>query len=97
VTFRAPCAFTLTGVRASLKTAQATGSILTVDVRKNGTTVLSTTITIDNTELTSVTAATPPVISVSAFADDDVILITCTQIGDGTAIGLKATLLGTKP
>jgi hypothetical protein len=37
------------------------------------------------------------VISVSAFADDDVILITCTQIGDGTAIGLKATLLGTKP
>lgn len=94
VTFRMPFAFTVTGVRASLKTAQASGSIFTVDIKKNGTTILSTLITIDNTEKTSVTAATPPVISVSSIADDDEILMTVTQIGDGTAIGCKATLIG---
>ncbi len=97
VTFRAPFAFTLTAVRASLKTAQTSGSIFTVDVKKNGTTVLSTLITIDNTEKTSTTAATPPVISVSAIADDDELTLLVTQIGDGTAIGLKVVLIGTKP
>lgn len=97
VTFRAPGAFTLTGVRASLKTAQASGSIFTVDILKNGSSVLSTLITIDNTEKTSTTAATPPVISTSAIGDDDEITISVTQIGDGTAIGLKIALIGTKP
>ncbi|RWB66584.1 hypothetical protein [Mesorhizobium sp.] len=96
VTFRMPRAITLTGVRASLTTAQATGSIFTVDIKKNGTTVLSTLLTIDNTEKTSVTAATAAVISVSSLADDDEITIVITQIGDGTAKGLKVTLYGTR-
>ena len=96
VTFRAPCAFTLTSVRASLTTAQTSGSIFMVNVNKNGTTVLSTKITVDNGENTSVTAATPPVISVSSFADDDAISVDIDQIGDGTAKGLKVTLIGTR-
>lgn len=97
LTFRMPYAFTLTGVRASLTTAQSSGSILTVDINEGGTTILSTKLTIDNTEKTSTTAATAPVISDSALADDAEITIDIDQIGDGTAKGLKVALIGYIP
>ena len=87
-------AFTLTSIKASLTTAQTSGSIFTVDVKKNGTTVFSTLITIDNTEKTTATANTPSVLSTTALSDDDEITISITQIGDGTAKGLKVTLIG---
>jgi len=96
VTFRMPHAMTLTGVRASLSTAQASGSIFTVDINEGGTSVLSTKLTIDNTEKTSTTAATAAVISDSALADDAEITIDIDQIGDGTAKGLKVVLIGTR-
>ena len=41
---------TLTSVRASLSTAQTIGSIFTVDINESGSSVLSTKLTIDNTE-----------------------------------------------
>lgn len=94
VTFRMPYAMTVTAVRASLTTAQTSGSILTVDINDGGTTILSTKLTIDNGEKTSVTAATPPVISDTALADDAEITIDIDQVGDGTAKGLKITLIG---
>ena len=93
-TFRMPFAFTLTAVRASLTTAQASGSIFTVDINEAGTTILSTKLTIDNTEKTSTTAATPPVISDSSLADDAEITIDIDQIGTSGAAGLKVTLIG---
>ena len=96
VTFRMPFAMTLTGVRASLTTAQTSGAIFTVDINEAGVSVLSTKLTIDNGEKTSVTAATPAVISDSALADDAEITIDIDQIGDGTAKGLKITLIGTR-
>lgn len=96
VTFRMPYAMTLTGVRCSLATAQTSGSILTVDVNESGTTILSTKLTIDNTEKTSTTAATAAVISDSALADDAEITIDIDQVGDGTAKGLKVVLIGTR-
>ena len=96
VTFRMPYAFTLTSVRASLTTAQASGSIFTVDINEGGTTILSTKLTIDNTEKTSTTAATAAVISDVNLADDAEITIDIDQIGDGTAKGLKITLIGTR-
>ncbi len=96
VTFRMPYAFTVGAVRASLSTAQASGSIFTVDINENGTTILSTKLTIDNTEKTSTTAATAPVISDTSLADDAEITIDIDQIGDGTAKGLKITLIGTR-
>ena len=96
VTFRMPFAMTLTAVRASLTTAQASGTIFTVDINEGGTSVLSTKLTIDNTELTSTTAATPAVISDTALADDAEITIDIDQVGDGTATGLKITLIGTR-
>ena len=94
VTFRMPCAMTLVAVRASLTTAQASGSIFTVDINEGGTTILSTKLTIDNTEKTSTTAATPAVISDTALADDAEMTIDIDQVGDGTAAGLKVYLIG---
>ena len=96
VTFRMPYAMTLTAIRASLSTAQASGTIFTVDVNQGGSSIISTKITIDNTEKTSTTAAAPPVISTSALTDDAEITIDIDQIGDGTAAGLKVTLIGTR-
>lgn len=94
VTFRMPFGFVLTDIRASLTVAQASGSIFTVDVKEGGVSILSTLITIDNTELTSVTAVTAPVISDANLADDASMTVNITQIGDGTAKGLKVSLIG---
>lgn len=94
VTFRMPFAFTLTAVRASLTIAQSGGTIFTVDVNEGGVSILSTKLTIDNSEKTSVTAATAAVISDAALANDAEITIDIDQIGDGTAKGLKVYLIG---
>lgn len=94
VTFRMPYAFTVSAVRASLTTAQTSGAIFTVDINEAGTTIITTKLTIDNTEKTSQTAATPPVISDSSIADDAEITIDIDQVGDGTAKGLKVYLIG---
>jgi hypothetical protein len=96
VAFRMPYAMTLSAVRCSLTTAQTSGSILTVDNNEGGTTILSTKLTIDNTEKTSTTAATAAVISDVNLADDAEITIDIDQVGDGTAMGLKITLIGTR-
>lgn len=92
--FRAPYAFTVTEVRASLFTAQTAGSIFTVDINESGTTILSTKLTIDNNENTSTTAATPPVISDTAIADDASISIDVDQIGTSGASGLIVLIKG---
>lgn len=94
ITVRMPYAFKLTSVRAYLVTAQATGSLVTVDLNEAGASLLSTKLTIDNTEKTSVTAATAAVISDFDLADDAEITVDIDQIGDGTAKGLKITLIG---
>lgn len=96
MTFRLPHAMTLTEVRASLTTAQTSGSIFTVDINAAGASVLSTKITVDNAEKTSTTAATAPVISTASLSDDAEITVDIDQIGDGTAKGLKITLIGTR-
>ena len=94
VTFRMPRAVWLTNARGNLKTAQASGSIFTVDIKESGTTIFSTKITIDNTEKTSASAAAPPVISDPALADDAEMTVIVDQVGDGTAVGLKIALVG---
>lgn len=96
ITFRMPFAFTLIAVRASLVTAQASGSIFTVDLNESGASVLSTKLTIDNAEKTSATAATPAVISDASIADDAEISVDVDQIGASGAAGLKVTLIGVR-
>jgi len=75
---RAPFAFTVTDVEASLHTVSSSG-IPTFDVNKNGTTILPTKLTIDVSEKTSRTAATAPVLSSTAadlnFALDDELIV----------------------
>ena len=97
LTFRMPYALTLTGVKASFTVAQASGSIFTVDINEAGTSVLSTKLTIDNTEKTSATAVGAAVISDPNLAADAEMSIDIDGIGDGTARGLKVTLIGVQP
>lgn len=94
-TFRMPFAFTLTGVRASVSTASSSG-LPTVDINEGGATILSTKLTIDANELTSVTAATAAVISDSALADDAEMTIDIDVAGTG-AKGLKVYMYGYRP
>ena len=96
IAFRMPYAFTVTAVRASLTTAQTSGSTFTVDINETGTSILGTKLTIDNTEKTSTTAATAATITDTALADDAEITVDIDQIGDGTANGLKVYLIGYK-
>lgn len=92
VTVRAPRAMTLSKVKASLSTA-GTGSSA-FDVNKNGTSIFSTTLTIDASEKTSETAATPAVLSTTAIAADDELTFDIDTAG-ASAAGAKITLVAT--
>lgn len=92
ITFRMPFAMTLTEVRASLATVSSSG-LPTFDINEGGSTILSTKLTIDANEKTSVTAATPAVISDADLADDAEITIDVDTAGTG-AKGAKVTLIG---
>ena len=87
-------AFNVTAVVASLSTAQTSGSIFTVDINEAGTSILSTKLTIDNTETNSSTAATPAVISDASLAAYAEVEVDIDQVGDGTAKGLKVYVMG---
>ena len=97
VKFRMPYAFTVTEVRASLSTAGTGAQLVTVDINESGTSILSTKITIDATETTSVTAETVPVISDASLADDAemTVDIDLTDTG-GVSKGLKVSIIGHK-
>lgn len=94
VTFRMPFKMFLTKVVANVNTAP-TGSTIIVDINEEGVSVLSTRITIDISEKTSETAATPPVISDNSLAADAEITIDIDQVGSTVAgKGLKIWLIG---
>jgi hypothetical protein len=92
VTFRAPFAMTLTQIpRASLNTSSTSGNP-TVDINKNGTSVLGANkLSIDANEKTSVTAATATTLATTAIADDDEITFDVDVAGTG-AKGLKVVI-----
>ena len=94
VRVRMPFAFNVTEVRGALSVAQSAGSVLTVDVNRNTTSIFSTRITFDNGEQTSVTAVTPAVLATTSFADDDEVEVDVDQVGTAGARGLKITLIG---
>lgn len=94
VTFRMPFAMTSVTVKASLTIAQSSGSVFTVDINENGTSILSTKLTIDNSDTTSATASVPVVVSNPNLASDAEITIDIDQVGDGTAEGLKVYITG---
>lgn len=92
VTMRMPYAMKLTTVRSNLNAASSAG-LPTVDINEGGASILSTKLSIDVGELTSVTAAAPPVLSDTALADDAEITFDVDVAGTG-AKGLKVWLIG---
>jgi len=97
LTFRMPHAMTLTEVRASLTGAGSTSGTTTFDINEGGVSVLSTKLTIDFGDTTSVGATTPAVISDSALADDSVITVDIDAVtGGADETGGKITLIGTR-
>ncbi len=93
-TFRMPYGMTLTEVRADVRN-DPTGTVLTIDVKENGTSIFSTLLTIDPGSTTSVGAITPAVISDGSLADNaEIKLFLTTRDSGNTATGLKLTLVG---
>ncbi len=84
------------GICATLSTAQASGTPLTIDVNRNGTSILSTKLTFDNNERTTTTAAIPPVLVAggNVLAKGDEITIDVDQVGTAGARGLRVYLVG---
>lgn len=97
IRFVMPGSYTLNNLFAELNTAP-TGSSMTIDVKKNGTSIFSTLMTIDATELTSRTAATPHVLTGAiSFVLGDYVEVFITIVGSTVAgKGLKVYLLTTK-
>lgn len=94
-TMRVPMAMVLTEVRASLTNAQTSGNVVTVDIKQNNTSILSTLITIDNNEKTSLSANVQPVISSTGLVDDAELTVYVTDVGNATvATGLKVVMTG---
>ena len=94
--FRMPYAFTLTDIRASVNDAP-TGADIVVDVLKNGVSITTSNLTIDNGDTTSVGSSSAVVIGTATIADNDIISFNLSQTGSTLAgKGLKVTLIGHK-
>jgi hypothetical protein len=75
------------------------GSTIIVDINNGANSMLSTKLSIDASEKTSTTAATPAVIDATYedVSDDAEVTIDIDQVGSSTAgKGLKITLYGTR-
>ena len=94
LTFYMPYAYTVSEVRASLTTTSSSGTP-TIDISEDGTTILSTKITIDSGDLISTDSTTQPVIDDSALADKSKITIDVDVTGTD-ATGLKVYIIGYK-
>lgn len=96
-TWRMPYPFQVLGVKASLTTAGGTSGTTTIDINDDTVSILSTKITIDYGELTSETAATPPVIATTGYTilpDSSMTIDVDAVSGGGTEAGLKVEIIG---
>lgn len=84
-TFMFTQAVTITDIYASVDTAP-TGSGIVIDVNKNGTTIMTTDkLDIDVSERSTLTAATAPALTTTAFAAGDWLSIDTDSVGSTTA------------
>ncbi len=96
-TWRMPYPFQILSVKASLTTAGSTSGTTTIDVNDDGTSIFSTLLTIDQGELTSVTAATSYVLATTGYTilpDSSMTIDVDAVSGGGTETGLKVELIG---
>lgn len=97
VNFRAPYAFLITNLRASVDVAPS-GTPIIIDINKNGTSILSDKLTIDATETTSKSASSGFTLINQNIADDDKISFDIDQVGSTYAgTRLKVNIIGYKP
>lgn len=80
-------------VAASISTVQTSGTVATIDVKRNGTTVLGTKITIDNNERHSFSASAQPVMSVTNLSKGDRLTFHKDAVGTGGK-GLSVYVFG---
>lgn len=95
VTFQFPYAFNIESLYASLTTASDGGDV-SIAVNVNGVDILSTDITIEEGETSSLTATTQPVVSSPSLAAADVVTLEVLTAG-ASATGLKVVLVGRQP
>ena len=96
-TWRMAYPFQVLAVKASLTTAGSTSGTTTIDINDDGTSILSTKLTIDQGELTSVTAATPPVIAATGYTilpDSSITTDVDAISGGASETGLKCEIIG---
>lgn len=90
------------GVLGALSTAQASGSVLTLDIKVNGVSIFATLPSFDNTEKTTATASVAPAYSTAFLSAQRIIpagaevLLEVGAVGDGTAQGLSVHLTGVR-
>jgi hypothetical protein len=84
-----PYAFVVSTIQCTLKTAPTGGTLFTIDIKKNGTSIFSTKITFDASEVTIATASTPYVLVSSplTFAAGDKLEIIIDTVGS-TVVGV---------
>lgn len=93
ITFRMPFAMTLDQLPLASLTTASSGAAPVFDINENGTTIFSTNLSIDASETTSATAATPAVLSDTSLAANSVMTVDVDTAGTNAA-GLKITLRG---
>lgn len=89
-----PYDYRLAYVEAGLLDAQPAGSVFAIDVQVDSVSIFSTLLTIDNTETTSATAATPAVLSTFQIPAGSAVDIYADQVGTAGAHGLKVNFVG---
>jgi len=95
-TWRMPYPFQILAVKASLTTAGGSSGTTTIDINDDTVSILSTKLTIDQGELTSVTAATPYVLATTGYTilPDSSITVDVDAIsGGGSETGLKIEII----
>ncbi|UZV39863.1 tail fiber [Xanthomonas virus PB119] len=86
------------GLLASLMVPQASGNIFTVDILRNGNTILANKLLINNGENSSINAVTPAayIENGNVLEAGDLITLSITQVGNGSARGLRVFLTGSR-
>src|SRR5690606_38193149 len=92
-----PHDFVITGLIATVNTAPTDDDII-VDVNVEGSSILSTKLSIDDGENTSETAATPPVLTGTTINKGELVSFDIDQVGSTVAgTGLKVSVIGYQP
>lgn len=80
-------------VRATLTTPQSSGPKFTIDIKRgDGSSIFTTPLSFDNGADNTAFASVPSVIGNGTFSINEKFSVDVSQIGDGTASGLKLTL-----